>query len=120
MLNILVSGKRVAKSANVNNVINKRPVFIYIPCFLPYFLSLPELTTQLSPPIAVQMSHNEGRIALALQAYQQGHFSNLKAACTSYDAPYSTTRDRADGAVPRRDFKPRNKKLTDLEESILI
>jgi hypothetical protein len=71
-------------------------------------------------PNSTQSSQKEGRIALAIQAFEQGHFSNLKEACTTYDAPYSTTRDRVKGRAPRRDSQPVNKKLTDTEESTLI
>lgn len=66
------------------------------------------------------MSQKEGRIALAIEAFQQGHFTSLKAACTSYDVPYSTVRDRVNGRVSRRDSRPSNMKLTQLEESMLI
>ncbi|CAG8971695.1 hypothetical protein HYALB_00003163 [Hymenoscyphus albidus] len=66
------------------------------------------------------MSRKEGQIALAISAYNKGQFTSLKAACTRYDAPYSTTYDRVKGAIPQRDFRPRNQKLTDLEESALI
>jgi len=67
-----------------------------------------------------QLNQKEGRIALAIQAFKQGHFNSLKAACVSYDVPYSTTRDRVNGRAPRRESYPNNKKLTDLEESTLI
>ncbi|CAG8976280.1 hypothetical protein HYALB_00011765 [Hymenoscyphus albidus] len=66
------------------------------------------------------MSRKEGQFALAISAYNKGQFTSLKAACTRYDAPYSTTYDRVKGAIPQRDFRPRNQKLTDLEESALI
>ena len=36
------------------------------------------------------MSQNEGRIALALQAYRQGQFSSLQAAARIYDVSYTT------------------------------
>ena len=74
----------------------------------------------MAPPQCTQSSQNEGRIALAIQAFQQGHFSNLKAACTTYGAPYSTVRDRVSGRVPRRDSTPTNRKLTTTEESTLV
>ena len=71
-------------------------------------------------PKHAQSSQNEGRIALAIQAFKQGYFSNLKAASTKYDAPYSTTRDRVDGRPPRCNSRPINRKLTDTEETTLI
>jgi hypothetical protein len=72
------------------------------------------------PPQRTQSSQNEGRIALAIQAFQQGHFSNLKAACTTYGAPYSTVRDHLSGRVARFNSRPTNLKLTPTEESTLV
>ena len=66
------------------------------------------------------MAQNEGLIVLAIDAFHKGHFSTLRAACTSYGAPYSTVRDRVEGAIPRRDFKPKNKKLADLEKAAIV
>jgi hypothetical protein len=40
------------------------------------------------------MSQTEGRIALALQAYQQGQFSSLQAAVYIYNVPRSTLTSR--------------------------
>jgi hypothetical protein len=36
------------------------------------------------------MSQTEGRIILALQAYQQGQISSLRAATRTYEVPYTT------------------------------
>lgn len=66
------------------------------------------------------MSQNEGRIALALQAYNQGYFSSVRAAAKAYDAPESTLRSRVKGVRSRRDTTPTNQKLTLLEESTLV
>jgi hypothetical protein len=74
----------------------------------------------MSQPKQAQSLQKEGRITLAIQAFQQGHFSNLKEACNMYDAPYSTTRDRVDGRVSQADLRPTNRKLTDTEESTLV
>lgn len=74
----------------------------------------------MAPPQRTQSSQKEGRIALAIQAFKQGYFSSLKAACTAYNAPYSTIRDRVHGRVPRPDSRPKNLKLTPTEESTLI
>jgi len=71
-------------------------------------------------PTTPESVQKEGRIALAIQAFRQGQFNSLKAACISYDVLYSTTRDRVKGRVPRRDLQPKNRKLTELEESTLI
>ena len=69
--------------------------------------------------IIIQMAQNEGRIALAIQAHQRGQFSSLRAACSSYNAPYSTALDRVKGVLAKRDSQPKSRKLTDLEEQTL-
>ena len=74
----------------------------------------------MSQPISTQSLQKEGRIALAIQAFYDGYFNSLKAACIAYDTPYSTVRDRVRGRVPRRDLRSVNKKLTDTEEATLV
>ena len=74
----------------------------------------------MAPPQRTQLSQKEGRITLAIQAFKQGYFSSLKAACIAYDAPYLTVRDRVYRRVPRPDSRPKNLKLTPIEESTLI
>jgi Tc5 transposase DNA-binding domain len=64
-------------------------------------------------------TNQEGRIALAIQAFEKGQFSSLRAAASSY-VPYSTLKHRAHGRVARRDSQPTNRKLTDTEESVLL
>jgi hypothetical protein len=66
------------------------------------------------------MSQKEGLIALAFDSYHKGHFTSLKAACIFYDTLYSTARDRVNRRVPRRDSRPSNMKLTELEEVTLV
>src|ERR1700722_18849807 len=65
------------------------------------------------------MSQNEGRILLAIQAFQKGQFRSLKAATDQYDVPYSTTYTRLKGTVARRDVRSPQLKLTQNEESSL-
>ena len=65
------------------------------------------------------MSQNEGRILLAIQAFQKGQFQSLKAATDRYDVPYSTTYTRLKGTVARRDVQSPQLKLTQNEESSL-
>jgi hypothetical protein len=65
------------------------------------------------------MSQNEGRITLAIQAFQKGQFLYLKTAYKAYGAPYSTAITRVKGVSKRRVCLPNNKKLTDLEEQTL-
>jgi hypothetical protein len=65
------------------------------------------------------MSQNEGRVALAIHAYQQGQFTHLKTACRAFSAPYSTARRRVEGVLERRVSLPNGRKLTTLEEQTL-
>jgi hypothetical protein len=70
--------------------------------------------------MSLQLTHKEGRIALALQAYKEGHFSSQRAAANAYDIPESTFRSRVKGVPARRDSQPTNRKLTNTEESTLV
>jgi hypothetical protein len=62
----------------------------------------------------------EGRIALAMDAIQKGHFTSARAAAKSYDVVRSTLQNRVNGRPARRDSRPTNRKLTDTEESTLV
>jgi hypothetical protein len=66
------------------------------------------------------MSQTEGRLILALRAYQQGHFSSIRAAARSYDVPRSTLALRLQGTPSRSDSTSLNRKLTQTEETTLI
>jgi hypothetical protein len=66
------------------------------------------------------MSQTEGRIALALQAYQQGQFSSLRAAARTYDVPHSTLSTRYHGITSHSNSRSPNYKLTQTEETALI
>ena len=67
-----------------------------------------------------QFSQKEGRIALAIQAFEQGQFKSLRAATKSYNVSYSTIWDRVNERSSRHDSEPRNQKLTTTEESTLV
>jgi transposase len=74
----------------------------------------------MAPPNNTQPAHNEGRIAIAMQAIKQGHFSSVRAAAQAYDISKSTLGRRVKGINARRDSVPINQKLTTTEESSLI
>jgi hypothetical protein len=74
----------------------------------------------MAPPQPSQSNQNEGRVALAIQAFERGQFSNLKAVAVTYGAPYSTVRDRVSGRVARSNSRPTNLKLSSTEESTLV
>ena len=62
----------------------------------------------------------EGRIALAMDALKQGHFTSVRGAAKSYGIVYSTLQRRVHGKLARCDSRPTNRKLTDIEESTLV
>lgn len=66
------------------------------------------------------MAPNEGRILLALQAYQKGQFSSLRAAARSYNIPHMTLTRRHKGTPSRADSTSPHLLLTQTEETTLI
>jgi hypothetical protein len=78
------------------------------------------LLTNITPQATLQMSQNEGRITLALQAYQQGQFSSLRAAARAYVVPHTTLTRRKHGTTSRANSTSPNLKLTQTEETALI
>jgi len=65
------------------------------------------------------MSQNEGRVALAIQAYEIGQFKHLFTACKAFNTLYSIVSRRVKGVFERRVSLPNSRKLTDLEEQTL-
>ena len=74
----------------------------------------------LSLLIPTQSSQIEGRIALAMQALQQGSIKSIRAASVIYDVTYSTLQRRVNGCPTRRDSRPVSCKLTQTEEITLV
>jgi hypothetical protein len=69
----------------------------------------PYLRPAIKLPQRTQLSQTEGRVVLAIQAFEQDYFTSLFAASTAYGAPYSTVRRRVNGRVARHDSKPTNR-----------
>ena len=67
-----------------------------------------------------QSMQREGRIALALDALKQGHFTSFRGAAQSYDVEWKTLSRRFCGQLPQCDTRPSNRKLTEIEESTLV
>jgi hypothetical protein len=74
----------------------------------------------MAPPYNAQLAQKEGRIALAVQAYQSGQFSSTKACADAYDISDATLRRRVKGTNARCDSIPINRKLTTIDELSLI
>jgi hypothetical protein len=65
-------------------------------------------------------SQTEGRLSLALQAYNNGDFQSLRAAAIAYDVPLRTLERRHQGILPRSETRPKSSKLTVAEEELLL
>ncbi|KAI7768449.1 hypothetical protein LZL87_014132 [Fusarium oxysporum] len=65
-------------------------------------------------------SSNEGRILLALQALQNDPKLSMRRTSQIYQVGYSTLRDRKNGNQSQRDFIPQSRKLSNLEEEVLL
>ena len=71
------------------------------------------------PPQRVNSSYKEGRLELAVQAFQNNQFSSIRAAARAYDVPRDTLRRRLAGIQPKRHSTPKNRLLTPTEEQQL-
>jgi hypothetical protein len=66
------------------------------------------------------MAQTEGRIALALQAYQLGQLPSLQAAARLYEVSHTTLSQRYQGTPSRANFVSPHLKLTQTEETTLV
>ena len=57
----------------------------------------------MSPPNTTQSIQQEGRIALALEAFKQGCFTSIRAAARSYGVPITTLHRRVHNHPAPRD-----------------
>ena len=63
--------------------------------------------------------YRQGRVDLAVQAYNQGQFKSLRSATSIYDAPRTTARRRIAGIKPQRGSYASNRLLTPVQEETL-
>jgi hypothetical protein len=70
--------------------------------------------------LVTMSSQNEGRISLALQAYNSNQVSSLRAAASAYDVPLTTLRERRTGILPRAIAPANSRKFTLEEEQIIL
>jgi hypothetical protein len=74
----------------------------------------------MSQPNRVQTSSYEGNILLALSAFQSGHCKTPYAASKIYNAPKTTLYRRINGRTSREDYTPTNKRLSLIEEEVIV
>jgi hypothetical protein len=74
----------------------------------------------MAPPNRAQISPNEGNILLAMSAFQSGQCASISAAARIYNVSKATLTRRINGGTAREDYTPTNKKLTNIEEEVLV
>ena len=71
-------------------------------------------------PKRVQISSCEGDILLAMSAFQSGQCANAYAAAKAYNVNHKTLYRRISGGTSREDYTPQNKKLSYIEEEVIV
>ena len=74
----------------------------------------------MAPPPRAQASYNESDLVLASVAINCQQLQSSRRAASTYRVPKSTLNDRRAGKLARRDCQPNSKKLTIVEEEVII
>ena len=74
----------------------------------------------MAPPNLTQLPHKEADIYLAILAINKNQTQSERRAATTYCVPKTTLRRRRAGIAARRDCQPNSKRLTKLEEEVII
>ena len=61
----------------------------------------------------------EAKINLAIQAIKQDQFQSVWHATIIYNVPQTSLRQQRAGILPKRNYKPKSKKLTKLKETVI-
>ena len=72
------------------------------------------------PPKSTLLPQNEADIQLAISAVNATQILPVRRAASAFNIPESTLRDRRAGRPARRDCRPNSKKLSLLEEEVII
>ena len=65
-------------------------------------------------------TEREGKVILALQAFNAGQFRSLRRAAQSFNVPHQRLSDRANKTKFRQETTPNYKKLTRTEEQTIV
>ena len=74
----------------------------------------------MAQPNTIRSPSKEADILLAISALKQRQIKNVNQAAATYNVPESTLRNRLAGKPARRDCQPNSKKLTRLEEEVIV
>jgi hypothetical protein len=73
-----------------------------------------------SPQPPIQMAQKEARLLRAMQEYQAGHISSIRAAAQTYNIPFRTLSYRLRGRASRHETRANGHKLSSTEEQALL
>jgi len=68
----------------------------------------------------MELSKKENQVILAVQAIRSNPNSSARAAAKIYSVSHATLSRRLKGMASQRDIKPKSRKLTDLEETVIV
>jgi hypothetical protein len=74
---------------------------------------------QMPPQQSVTKVRQEGRLLLALQAYQKGQIQSIPQAAATYNVDHTTLMHRLKGRVARVDARANGHKLSSTKEKVL-
>ena len=74
----------------------------------------------MAQPTHIKLPYNEANIFLAISAINKNQIQSGRRAATTYSVPETTLRRRRAGIATRRDCEPKSKKLTTLEEEMIV
>lgn len=74
----------------------------------------------MAQPTQIRLPYNEADISLAILAMNQNQIQSVNHAAATFNIPESTLRSRRAGTTARRDCEPKSKKLTKLEEEVIV
>jgi hypothetical protein len=74
----------------------------------------------MAQPYQVPLQSDEAGIQLTISSLNKKQFKSVRAAAQTFNIPRTTLRERRAGVSARRDCQPNSKKLTQLEEQVII
>ena len=73
-----------------------------------------------SPRNKIETLPKESRLVLALEALKKDSKLSVRKAATIYKVPETSLRDKRAGKQPRSELPANSRKLTDLEEKVIL
>jgi hypothetical protein len=74
----------------------------------------------MAPPTTARLPYNEADISLAISAIDRNQIQSENRAALTFNVSRSTLRNRRAGIAARRDCEPKSKKLSKLEEEVIV